>query len=93
MNTIYVFPVTPHPMGDCTYRAVAEDGEDLAAQVSSSEDWGRRDLGVEGEVSQYYKDKYTAKYPHGYQVEYVPDWRTNPALVKLLPTENTPTAD
>ncbi len=93
MNKIYVFPVIPHPMGDCVYRAVAEDGEDLASQVSSSEAWGKRDLGVEGEVSPYYKDKYTAKYPGGYQIEYVPDWKRHPALVKLLPTENTPNAD
>ena len=93
MNKIYVFPVIPYPMGDCVYRAVAEDGEDLASQVSSSEAWGKRDLGVEGEVSPYYKDKYTAKYPGGYQIEYVPDWKRHPALVKLLPTENTPNAD
>ncbi len=93
MNKIYVFPVTPHPMGDCVYRAVAEDGEDLAAQVSSSEDWGRRDLGVGGEGSQYYKDKYTAKYPDGYQVEYVPDGSTHPVLAKFVQMENTQNAD
>ncbi len=81
-------------MGDCVYRAVAEDGEDLAGQVSSSEDWGRRDLGVGGgEVVQHYKDKYTAKYPDGYQVEYVPDGSTHPVLAKFVQMENTQNAD
>ena len=93
MNKIYVFPVTPHPMGDCVYRAVAEDGEDLADQVSSSEDWGKRDLGVGGAGSQYYKDRYTAKYPDGYQVEYVPDGSTHPVLAKFVQVEKAPNAD
>ncbi len=80
-----------HPIGDCTYRAVAEDGEGLATHVSSEEGWGKHDLGVGGEG--FYKDKYTAKYPDGYQVEYVPDWKRHPALVKLLPAANTQIAD
>ncbi len=93
MNKIYVFPVTPHPMGNCVYRAVAEDGEDLASQVASSEDWGKLDLGVVGEVFHYYKDKYTAKYPDGYTVEYVPDGSTHPVLAKFVQVEKAPNAD
>ncbi len=93
MNKIYVFPVTPNPRGDCVYKAVAEDGEELAAQVSSSEAWGRHDLGFGGTGSKYYKDKYAAKYPDGYQVEYIPDGSVHPVLAKFVQMRNTQNVD
>jgi hypothetical protein len=78
---IYVFPVHANPQGDCAYMAVAEDGEEVAGHISSSEDWGKFDMGVNAKSTQNH-DAYRKKYPDGYELEYVPDWKAHPFLSK-----------
>lgn len=76
---IYVFPVHASPKGDCQYIAVAQDGDELAGHISSSEDWGKVDMGIMDPTG--YKHKfYREKYPDGYELEYVPDWKAHPFL-------------
>lgn len=79
MPKIYVFPVHANPEVDCAYIAIAEDGEEVAGHVSSCESWGKADMGVTNPKS-YNHEKYKAKYPDGYELEYVPDWKAHPFL-------------
>jgi hypothetical protein len=78
---IYVFPTHANPIGDCGYMAVAEDGEEVAFHVSSSPEYGRLDMGV-NPTSQRKHDLYRKKYPGGYTLEWVPDWKTHSFLSK-----------
>ena len=45
--------------------AVSEDGAHLAGHTSSSLDWLRHDMGIDGN---WKHDKYAAHYPTGYQL-------------------------
>lgn len=88
MPKIYVFPVHANPKGDCAYIAVAEDGEEVAGHVSSSEDWGKADMGVTNPKG-YKHEEYRKKYPNGYELEYVPDWKAHPFLSKQAEANKT----
>lgn len=74
---IYIFPARPDPKGDCLYLAVAEDGATVTSHISSSEGFGKFDMGLTGTRNQ---DKYAEKYPDGYELEWVPDWTKHPFL-------------
>lgn len=81
MPKIYVFPSHPDPRGDCAYFAVAEDGEELASHVSSGVGFGKMDMGLT--MPNHSKhDIYKAKYPNGYELEWVDDWKNHPFLSK-----------
>lgn len=77
---IYIFPAHANPQGDCAYMAVAEDGDEVAFHISSCEGYGQHDMGLGG--SDWKHDKYKAKYPNGYELEYVKDWKVHPFLSK-----------
>lgn len=81
MPKIYVFPSHANPQGDCAYIAVAEDGEEIAGHVSSSEGFGKSDMGVTWPGAAKH-EAYRKKYPDGYELEYVPDWKAHPFLSK-----------
>lgn len=59
--------------------AVADDGEELASHISSSETWAKHDLGV---TSDRKHDLYRAKYPDGFEVRWVDRWQDDPFLVE-----------
>lgn len=81
MSKIFVFPVRPNPEGDCLYLAVAEDGEEITGHISSNEGWGQWDMGVvDGSTSKH--EEYRKKYPGGYELEYVSDWKAHSFLSK-----------
>jgi hypothetical protein len=67
MSTIYVFCAQ---MGreDFAGYALAEDGECIAGHISSSVEWSRHDMGL---TSTKKHDAYRAKYPGGYELEWI----------------------
>ena len=85
---IYVFPVHANPKGDCQYIAVAEDGDEIAGHVSSGEGWGQYDMGITPGSTRHHDD-YQRKYPDGYELEYVPDWKAHPFLSKQAEANKT----
>lgn len=83
---IYIFPAHANPRGDCAFIAVAEDGDEVAGHVSSSEEFGKFDMGItahpeQGPATRKHVE-YRKKYPNGYELEYVPDWKAHPFLSK-----------
>lgn len=56
------------PGGDVLGCALAEDGEGLAQHLSSSESFSRYDMGL---TSTRKHDVYEAKYPDGYELEWI----------------------
>lgn len=59
--------------GDCLLAAVAEDGAEVASHVSSTPEWGRNDMWRK-------TGEYAAKYPGGYELVWVDDWKAHPFL-------------
>ena len=84
---IYIFMANPFGP-DCAMIAVAEDGEEVAAHVSSTVDWGKVDMGLGASRNKH--DLYAAKYPDGYELEWVEDWRDHPVLLKLAERNKAP---
>ena len=84
---IYVFVARQALNGECHMLAVAEDGEEIAWHISSNVSFGQFDMGLVGHSEQgpaiKKHDKYNAKYPEGYELEWVDDWRTNLVLSRL----------
>jgi hypothetical protein len=74
---IYVF-VANRWGDDYSMIAVAEDGDEVAGHVSSSPDFGKWDMGLGTSTRKH--DQYKAKYPDGYELEWVEDWKTHPVL-------------
>lgn len=83
MNKIYVFAAYKYGTGDVGLVAVAEDGQQVAGHVSSSVDWGKRDMGLTPSCN-WKHDLYAKKYPNGYELEWVDDWRAHPFLRGLM---------
>lgn len=61
--------------------AVAEDGEVLAGHVSSSVSWAKHDIGVN---SDWKHELYDAKYPDGWEIEWVDDIENHEGVQKAL---------
>ena len=87
---IYVFLTSPESRGDVTALAVAEDGDEIAFHISSSVGFAKYDMGLnehptggrDGQ-SLYRSPKhkyYAQKYPEGYELVWVDDWKTHPSL-------------
>jgi hypothetical protein len=75
---IYIFVSGMYGGDDYCMSAVAEDGECIAGHVSSSIEWGKRDMGLNGGTWKH--DLYANKYPDGYELEWVDDWKKHPFL-------------
>lgn len=64
---------------DLSMCAVAEDGDEIANHISSNTAWGRLDMGLDGGSRKH--DLYAKKYPDGYELVWVDDWRSDPFLM------------
>ena len=64
MPKIFVYRPT-EAFRDCAGVAFAEDGEKLAAHISSGLSWFRHDMGL---TSDWQHERYRAKYPDGYEL-------------------------
>ena len=58
--------------------AVAEDGTCLAAHVCSSHGWARHDMGIDEDG--WKRDEYARHYPDGFEVEWIEDPGSHPAI-------------
>lgn len=82
---IYIFVVGRFGE-DYSMIAVAEDGEEVAWHVSSTVDYGKYDMGLVGSSqgpATKKHDLYRAKYPDGYELKWVEDWKTHPVLSRI----------
>lgn len=88
---IFVFPEVPdREFGDCVYVAVAEDGAQLAWHVSSSEGFGKMDMGLTSGPTGAKHQAYRSKYPNGYDLVWVKDWRSHPVLNDIAARNKVP---
>lgn len=76
-------------IGDLSVVALAEDGEQLAGHVSSSESYAKHDIGIN---STWKHDKYKAHYPDGYELVWLTEEECNTnteflALIEKLNSE------
>lgn len=58
--------------------AMAEDGTFLANHVSSNKGFAMHDIGL---TSDWKHDRYKAKYPDGYELEWIDDAKSHPGLM------------
>ncbi len=77
MNKIYVFKANRFGPTDISCLAVADDGDELANHVSSNESFARFDMGV---TSKNKHEIYKKKFPEGFEVIWVDDWKSHPFL-------------
>ncbi len=77
MNKIYIFICRKFDNGDVAALAVAEDGNEIAGHLSSTVDFAKFDMGITSKIKH---EVYAEKYPAGYELEWVDDWRNHPFL-------------
>lgn len=80
-NKIYwwVEPAVGWGPMDVHVQAIAEDGEVLAGHLSSNERWAETDIQGESKLK-----KYAEKYPEGYVLERVVDYKHHEGLNKAF---------
>lgn len=80
---IYVFPGLASPPHECHYHLVAEDGEELYMTSVIPEHFAKEWLLKDLSRDLYAGAACRKKYPGGYELEYVRDWKTIPVIVEL----------
>lgn len=83
MPTIFVFPGVPNAPHECHYHAVAEDGEYIfmtrVIPEHFAKDWMIKDFDRDCYLGAAYREKY----PQGFELIYVRDWKTESVLRRV----------
>lgn len=77
MPKIYLFVNSGKGTDMQSASALSEDGEFLAGHLSSCEEWAKHDMGLN---SDWKHGLYVARYPDGFELEWVDDARTHAGI-------------